>query len=103
MTVDTEVARAPWERTIPTIPPTRWVDGELPALSEVTADVARNLETFPRKGWWACMAVALTALMIGVGMAAYLFTTGIGVWGLNNDVGWAFDITNFVFWIGIGH
>jgi molybdopterin-containing oxidoreductase family membrane subunit len=25
------------------------------------------------------------------------------VWGLNRTVGWAFDITNFVFWIGIGH
>ena len=29
--------------------------------------------------------------------------TGIGVWGLNIPVGWAFDITNFVFWVGIGH
>ncbi|MAT39642.1 MAG: hydrogenase [Ectothiorhodospiraceae bacterium] len=29
--------------------------------------------------------------------------TGIGTWGLNNTVGWAFDITNFVFWVGIGH
>jgi molybdopterin-containing oxidoreductase family membrane subunit len=34
---------------------------------------------------------------------AYLFAKGIGIWGLNNSVGWAFDITNFVFWIGIGH
>src|SRR5207244_4962356 len=24
-------------------------------------------------------------------------------WWLNNPVGWAWDITNFVFWIGIGH
>ena len=28
---------------------------------------------------------------------------GVGVWGNNNPVGWAWDITNFVFWIGIGH
>jgi molybdopterin-containing oxidoreductase family membrane subunit len=28
---------------------------------------------------------------------------GIGMWGLNKTVGWAWDITNFVFWIGIGH
>ena len=33
----------------------------------------------------------------------YQVATGIGIWGLNNTVGWAFDITNFVFWIGIGH
>ncbi len=32
-----------------------------------------------------------------------LVATGIGVWGNNSPVGWAFDITNFVFWIGIGH
>ncbi len=30
-------------------------------------------------------------------------STGIGVWGNNEPVGWAWDITNFVFWIGIGH
>ena len=36
-------------------------------------------------------------------MLGYLFLTGIGVWGLNIPVGWAFDITNFVFWVGIGH
>jgi molybdopterin-containing oxidoreductase family membrane subunit len=28
---------------------------------------------------------------------------GLGAWGLNKTVGWAFDITNFVFWVGIGH
>ncbi len=33
----------------------------------------------------------------------YLFLEGTGVWGLNIPVGWGFDITNFVFWVGIGH
>ena len=33
----------------------------------------------------------------------WLFWEGIGVWGLNVPVGWAWDITNFVFWVGIGH
>ena len=32
-----------------------------------------------------------------------MIATGIGVWGNNIPVAWAFDITNFVFWIGIGH
>ena len=43
--------------------------------------------------------------MLGLGAAAvtYQVATGIGTWGLNRTVGWAFDITNFVFWIGIGH
>ncbi len=34
---------------------------------------------------------------------SYQIAMGIGTWGLNRSVGWAFDITNFVFWIGIGH
>ncbi len=33
----------------------------------------------------------------------YLFMKGIGIWGNNIPVAWAFDITNFVWWIGIGH
>ena len=36
-------------------------------------------------------------------LIGYLIATGIGVWGNNSPVAWAFDITNFVFWIGIGH
>jgi molybdopterin-containing oxidoreductase family membrane subunit len=39
----------------------------------------------------------------GVLTIVYTIATGIGVWGLNNPVGWGWDITNFVFWIGIGH
>ena len=35
--------------------------------------------------------------------SSYQIATGIGTWGLNRTVGWAFDITNFVFWVGIGH
>ena len=32
-----------------------------------------------------------------------LFIRGIGIWGLNIPIGWGFAITNFVWWIGIGH
>jgi molybdopterin-containing oxidoreductase family membrane subunit len=47
--------------------------------------------------------VALSALLLFVWAEGRVFTTGIGLWGNNNTVGWAFDITNFVFWVGIGH
>ena len=36
-------------------------------------------------------------------MILYTIGRGIGVWGLNNTVDWAWDITNFVWWVGIGH
>ena len=42
-------------------------------------------------------------LLLGATAVSYEIATGIGTWGLNRTVGWAFDITNFVFWIGIGH
>ena len=40
---------------------------------------------------------------IGLFCLGYQISTGVGMWGLNHPVGWAWDITNFVFWIGIGH
>jgi Ni/Fe-hydrogenase subunit HybB-like protein len=82
--------------------PSRWTLGR-PSLRQVTDDVARPLETRPSRGWFACFAAACAALALGAAMVAYQIAVGIGTWGLNRSVGWAFDITNFVFWIGIGH
>ena len=33
----------------------------------------------------------------------YLIWEGVGIWGLNNPIGWGWAIVNFVFWVGIGH
>jgi molybdopterin-containing oxidoreductase family membrane subunit len=74
-----------------------------PGLSRVTDDVSRPLNAWPGAGWWCAFAAAFGALSIGIGCVTYQVATGIGVWGLNKTVGWAFDITNFVFWVGIGH
>src|SRR5205823_9320311 len=84
------------------LPPPSWVDGN-PSLRDITEDIARPLEARPGKGWWICFGIAFAALLNLGGMVSYLFAKGIGIWGLNNSVGWAFDITNFVFWVGIGH
>jgi molybdopterin-containing oxidoreductase family membrane subunit len=56
-----------------------------------------------RKGW----LLLLLALSGGVvfwliSLTATVFI-GIGTWGNNIPVAWAYDITNFVWWIGIGH
>jgi len=77
--------------------------GGNPALGEISRDASRPLGTRPSRGWSAAFALAVAALLLGVGMVTYEVATGIGTWGLNRTVGWAFDITNFVFWIGIGH
>jgi molybdopterin-containing oxidoreductase family membrane subunit len=53
--------------------------------------------------WFVVLAIAFT-LFIGLVVAlCYLLLKGIGIWGNNVPVGWAFDIINFVWWIGIGH
>jgi molybdopterin-containing oxidoreductase family membrane subunit len=84
------------------LPPTNWVDGH-PSLHQITDEIARPMEARPGKGWWICFAIAFAALLNLLGAVSVLFAKGIGIWGLNNSVGWAFDITNFVFWVGIGH
>ena len=74
-----------------------------PDYGDVTEKVAGIVERkAPR--WWK-LALLFSASLAGAGVLAivYLVTTGVGVWGLNSPVGWAWDITNFVFWVGIGH
>lgn len=73
------------------------------SYGDVTQDVLRPIEARPTKGWYACLIVAATCLIFGVATVWYQIATGIGTWGLNKTVGWAWDITNFVFWVGIGH
>jgi len=69
----------------------------------LTEIVAAPAERAPSLGWWLALAVSASLLGVLVLCIAWLFWEGIGIWGLNVPVGWAFDITNFVFWIGIGH
>ena len=71
--------------------------------SDVTRDICGVLDRRPTYLWWAALLVSVSLLLVGVVAVAYQLSVGIGTWGLNNTVGWAFDITNFVFWIGIGH
>ncbi|SHI82381.1 quinol:cytochrome c oxidoreductase quinone-binding subunit 1 [Aquimarina spongiae] len=70
---------------------------------DVTVDVAAPVEGKANKSWWIVFSIALFAFLWGIGCIIYTISTGIGVWGLNKTVGWAWDITNFVWWVGIGH
>ena len=53
--------------------------------------------------WWPFFLVsgALTALFV-IAMAV-TFARGIGAWGNNIPVAWAYGIIDFVWWIGVGH
>ena len=70
---------------------------------DITVDVAAPVEGRANKQWWIVFSIALAAFLWGLGCMIYTVTTGIGTWGLNKTVGWAWDITNFVWWVGIGH
>ncbi len=52
--------------------------------------------------WLASFALALLLTGVFVAGIGHLVTTGIGIWGNNIPVTWAFDITNYVWWIAIG-
>ena len=54
-------------------------------------------------GWYVGFGIAFMLAALLFISLANLVVQGIGIWGNNVPVGWAFDITNLVWWIGIGH
>jgi len=70
---------------------------------DITKDIAKPVEGKANKYWWILFSLSLVLFIWGVLCMAYTIGTGIGAWGLNKTVNWAWDITNFVWWIGIGH
>ncbi len=55
------------------------------------------------RGWWLGFLFSFLWLMILLYAIGYLVLEGVGIWGINIPVAWGFAITNFVWWIGIGH
>lgn len=78
------------------------VDGNK-TYHQVTEDIIGPIETKPTLSWWIGLSIAIALLIFGVYSVYRETTYGIGQWNLNRTVGWGWDITNFVWWIGIGH
>jgi len=77
--------------------------GEGTTFRSITEVVSRVTENKAPRGWWIAFLFASSFTgILGIAVG-YLFYTGVGVWGNNAPVYWAWDITNFVWWIGIGH
>ncbi|MCA9115853.1 MAG: polysulfide reductase NrfD [Planctomycetaceae bacterium] len=55
------------------------------------------------RGWYLALAFSFSLLMLLLLSVTVLFARGIGIWGVNQPVGWGFAIVNFVWWVGIGH
>jgi molybdopterin-containing oxidoreductase family membrane subunit len=54
-------------------------------------------------GWLAFFALNLGLVTVLAVAVTYLIVKGVGIWGIDIPVAWGFAITNFVWWIGIGH
>ena len=74
-----------------------------PSFNTITEKVSSISEDKTKREWILAFGIALSVLFLLLGVISYLVWEGIGIWGLNNPVGWGWAIVNFVFWVGIGH
>ncbi|MBS1564802.1 MAG: polysulfide reductase NrfD [Bacteroidetes bacterium] len=70
---------------------------------QVTEDIIRPIEAKPSKLWWTGFLISVVLLCFGIYSIYRDVTYGIGQWNLGKTIGWGWDITNFVWWVGIGH
>jgi Ni/Fe-hydrogenase subunit HybB-like protein len=80
--------------------PLVWGPADYDSVSTQISEITEKPQPY---WWWPAFLITTALLCGGVLACTYLISTGVGVWGSNIPVAWAFDITNFVFWIGIGH
>ncbi|MBV8585070.1 MAG: polysulfide reductase NrfD [Verrucomicrobia bacterium] len=79
------------------LPPTETFDSVTQQISDIV------LRRQHPAGWWIVFFLAFTLLMGLLLGITVLLAKGVGIWGINIPVAWGFAITNFVWWIGIGH
>jgi molybdopterin-containing oxidoreductase family membrane subunit len=70
---------------------------------KITDEISAPIEGKAGKAWYLGITLTLAALFLGLAMMGITIWEGIGTWGLNKTIGWGWGITNFVWWVGIGH
>ncbi len=70
---------------------------------QITRDITAPLYAETPTWWYIAMSISTIAIAIGVLAIYETISTGIGTWGVNNNVAWGWGIINFVWWVGIGH
>ncbi len=70
---------------------------------QITEDLISPTEKSPTKAWIIGFILAVSVATFGVFCIIWTIWVGIGSWNLNRTINWSWDITNFVWWIGIGH
>lgn len=74
-----------------------------PSFGDITHAINKVVDRKITPLWMIVAGLSFSLLLIFLGAIGYLVWEGVGIWGLNNPVGWGFAIVNFVFWVGIGH
>jgi len=87
----------------PAVKPRAELVGHGRSFSWITEKICGIAEEKTPVWWWWCFITACIVASFTVAGITYLVATGVGVWGHRSPVNWAWDIVNFVFWIGIGH
>lgn len=72
------------------------------SVSDVN-DAILNTLNYPHPSYYVALAFSVICMLWGAISWIIICCVGMGPTGLNNPVFWAVDITNFVFWVGIGH
>jgi Ni/Fe-hydrogenase subunit HybB-like protein len=70
---------------------------------QVTDDIIRPIEMKPTLLWYIGFTISVLLLCFGIWSVTMEVTYGVGQWNLGKTIGWGWDITNFVWWVGIGH
>ena len=78
------------------------VDGDK-SYHQITEDICSPIESKPTKLWTIGFLISASLLGFGIFSVTWEVYWGTGVWNLNRTIGWGYDITNFVWWVGIGH
>ncbi|HZF08901.1 MAG TPA: NrfD/PsrC family molybdoenzyme membrane anchor subunit [Thermoanaerobaculia bacterium] len=95
--------RAPLADGLPEKPyrPPVLAPGYTPAT--VTDKISAVVLAKTPRWWYVAFGLSFCLMMLFLGSVTWLFAKGVGIWGVNQPVGWGFAIVNFVWWIGIGH
>ena len=73
------------------------------SFGSITSKISGITERRTPKVWFLALGAAVSLMMVLFGSIGYLIYEGVGIWGLQNPVGWGWAIINFVWWVGIGH
>jgi len=78
------------------------IDGDK-SLNQISEEILAPINDKTPLWWYAAVTVSMFLFTWGAISIYITVSQGIGTWGVNNTVGWGWEIVNFVWWIGIGH